>query len=106
MLKRIFFILINLLFIQSVFASEKTTVLLDWFINPSHAPIFVAKEKGFFKEQNLDVEIIGPADPSDPPKLIAAGKGDIAITYEPQFMIQKSKGLPLAHIGTLINHPL
>lgn len=106
MLKRIFAVLINIVFIQSAFAGEKTTVFLDWFINPSHAPLFVAKEKGFFKEQNLDVEFIGPADPSDPPKLIAAGKGDIAITYEPQFMMQVHQGLPLAHIGTLINHPL
>lgn len=81
-------------------------VLLDWFANPNHAPLFVAQEKGYFKEQGLDIELIGPADPSDPPKLVAAGKADLAITYEPQFMVQVDQGLPLLRIGTLIDKPL
>jgi putative hydroxymethylpyrimidine transport system substrate-binding protein len=98
--------LILLFAAQNIFATEKVTVLLDWFLNPTHAPLFVALEKGYFKEQDLEVELIGPADPSDPPKLVAANKADIAITYEPQFMMQVSQGLPLARIGTLIDHPL
>lgn len=81
-------------------------VMLDWFANPTHAPLFVAKEKGFFSEQGLDVELIGPADPSDPPKLAAIGKADIAITYQPEFMQQIDQGLPLIRIGTLIDKPL
>ncbi len=85
---------------------EKLTVILDWFPNPDHAPIFVAEQQGFFKELGLSVELIGPADPADPPKLVAAGKADIAITYEPQFMEQVDQGLPLIRIGTLINKPL
>lgn len=100
-MKKIFIIFL-LLFSINVHA-EKITVLLDWFLNPTHAPLFVAQEKGFFKEQNLEVELIGPADPNDPPKLVAAGKADIAITYQPQFMQQN---LPLIRIGSLINHPL
>jgi putative hydroxymethylpyrimidine transport system substrate-binding protein len=85
---------------------KKLVVLLDWFVNPNHAPLFVAQEKGFFKEQGLDVELIGPADPSDPPKLVAAGKADIAITYEPDLFQQIEQGLPLIRIGTLIDKPL
>ena len=96
---------ISLLFF-SVMASaatqQKLTVILDWFPNPDHAPLFVAKEHGFFKAQGLDVELMGPADPTDPPKLVAAGKADIAITYQPQFMEQVSQGLPLARLGILI----
>lgn len=93
-------------FITNAIASEKVTVLLDWFLNPDHAPLFVAEQQGFFKAQGLDVTLIGPADSSDPPKLVAAGKADIAIDYEPQFMQQVARGLPLARIGSLINHPL
>jgi putative hydroxymethylpyrimidine transport system substrate-binding protein len=52
------------------------------------------------------VELIGPADPSDPPKLVAAGKADIALTYQPQFMMQVDNGLPLVMVGTLIDKPL
>lgn len=105
-MKKIFYILSLFLLSGSLFAAEKLTVLLDWFANPSHAPLFVAEQQGFFKEENLDVNLIGPSDPSDPPKLVAAGKADIAITYEPQFIEQVEQGLPLIQVGTLINHPL
>ena len=87
-------------------AADKLTLLLDWFINPDHGPIFVAKEKGYFEAVDLDVEIIAPADPNDPPKLVAAGQGDIAISYQPQLHIQVNEGLPLTRIGTLIATPL
>lgn len=95
-----------LFFISPVFANDKVTVILDWFLNPDHAPLFVAEQQGFFKAQGLDVQLIGPADSSDPPKLVAVGKADIAIDYEPQFMQQVARGLPLARIGSLINQPL
>ena len=42
------------------FAAKKITVLLDWFVNPDHAPLFVAQEKGYFKDQGLEVEFIAP----------------------------------------------
>lgn len=87
-------------------AADKLTLLLDWFINPDHAPIMVAKEKGYFEAADLDVEIIAPADPNDPPKLVAAGQGDIAISYQPQLHIQVHEGLPLTRIGTLVGTPL
>lgn len=87
-------------------ATQKLTVVLDWFPNPDHAPLIIAQQKGFFKEQGLNVQLIGPADPNDPPKLVAANKADVAITYEPQFMEQVDRGLPLIRIGTLIDKPL
>ena len=40
------------------FAADKLTILLDWFVNPDHAPLIVAKEKGFFAKHDLDVELI------------------------------------------------
>ncbi len=87
-------------------AADKLSLLLDWFVNPDHGPIMVAKEKGFFDAVDLDVEIIAPADPNDPPKLVAAGQGDIAISYQPQLHIQVHEGLPLTRIGTLVATPL
>lgn len=113
-MKKFFHIIITLLFFtiysHCLFANknpnQKLVLLLDWFANPNHAPLFVAQQKGFFKEQGLEVELIGPADPTDPPKLVAAGKADIGITYEPQFMQQVDHGLPLIRIGTLIDKPL
>lgn len=87
-------------------AAEPLTLLLDWFINPDHAPILVAEELGYFEAVDLDVEIVAPADPNAPPGLVAAGRGDIAISYQPQLHIQIHEGLPLTRIGTLVGTPL
>lgn len=87
-------------------ATDKITLLLDWFVNPDHGPIIIAEEKGYFKDAGLDVEVIAPADPSDPPKLVAAGRAELAISYQPQLHLQVAEGLPLVRVGTLVATPL
>ncbi|WP_434619614.1 ABC transporter substrate-binding protein [Azospirillum sp. B2RO_4] len=87
-------------------AQDKLSVMLDWFVNPDHAPLVVAQEKGFFKDAGLDVTLTAPADPNDPPKLVAAGGTDIAVSYQPQLILQVDEGLPLVRIGTLVSTPL
>src|SRR3546814_4619363 len=57
-------------------------------------------------EQGLAVEVIAPADPSDPPKMVAAGKADLAVSYQPQLHFQVHEGLPLRRVGTLVATPL
>ena len=99
------FVIIALLFNNAI-ADDKITLLLDWFINPDHGPVIIANEKGIFKEEGLEVQIIPPANPSDPPKLVAAGKADIAISYQPQLHMQVHEGLPVIRIGTLVATPL
>ena len=87
-------------------AADKLTLLLDWFVNPVHAAIVIAKEKGFFAARDLDVSFIEPADPSMPPRLVAAGQGDIALTYQPNFVLDVAAGLPIERVGTSIGSPL
>ena len=87
-------------------AAEKLTLFLDWFVNPDHAPLFVAAERGYFADAGLEVEMIAPANPNDPPKLVAAGKADLAVSYQPQLHLQVANGLPLRRIATLIATPL
>jgi putative hydroxymethylpyrimidine transport system substrate-binding protein len=87
-------------------AADELSLILDWFVNPDHAPIMVAKERGYFRDAGLEVEIIAPADPNDPPKLVAAGRADVAISYQPQLHIQIDQALPLVRIGTLVATPL
>lgn len=97
---------IALLMLHSASAAEKVTLLLDWFINPDHAPIMVAEQIGAFKDEGLEVEIVPPADPSMPPRLVAAKKADIAISYQPQLYMLADEGLPVVRVGTLVNTPL
>lgn len=98
--------LASLMISSPVYAAEKLEVLLDWFVNPDHAPLIIAKENGYFEKHGLTVELIAPADPNDPPKLVAAGKFPLAVSYQPQLQVQVSEGLPLKRIGTLVATPL
>jgi len=104
MKRTLLFVLI--LIIPSLAAAAKLSVILDWFVNPNHGPIIIAQENGYFAEQGLEVEIIAPAGAADPPKLVAAGKIDLAISYQPQLHLQVHAGLPLVRVGTLIATPL
>ncbi|MDP6788088.1 MAG: ABC transporter substrate-binding protein [Rhodospirillales bacterium] len=99
-------ILCSILLPLPALATERMIVLLDWFVNPDHAPLIVAKEKGFFAGAGLDVTLIAPADPNDPPKLVAAGKAELAVSYQPQLHIHVAQGLPLTRVGTLVATPL
>ena len=89
-----------------VMAQDQMTLMLDWFVNPDHGPIIIAEEKGYFEDAGLEVEIIAPANPSDPPKMVAAGQADLAISYQPQLHLQIHEGLPLKRVGTLVATPL
>ena len=104
----VFFIVIALLggASNALAASEKMTVVLDWFINPDHGPLFIALEKGFFSRRGLDVRFQVPSNPNDPPKLVAAKSADIAVSYQPQHYLHVDQGLPLVRIATLVATPL
>ncbi|MCQ4162005.1 ABC transporter substrate-binding protein [Roseomonas sp. GC11] len=91
---------------SSTAAPAKLTLLLDWFVNPDHAPIVVAQEGGFFTRAGLAVEMIAPADPNDPPRLVAAKQADLGVYYQKNLHMAVDQGLPLARVGTLVATPL
>ena len=87
-------------------AQERLTVLLEWFVNPDHAPLVVAQELGLFEEAGLDVELVPPSDPSIVPRAVASGQADIGIHYQPNLYLDHAAGVPLIRIGTLVETPL
>lgn len=87
-------------------AQERLTVLLEWFVNPDHAPLVVAQELGLFEEAGLDVELLPPSDPSIVPRAVASGQADIGIHYQPNLYLDHAAGVPLIRIGTLVETPL
>ncbi len=87
-------------------AAQSFTLILDWFINPDHAPLFAAKYCGAFARAGLDVKLIAPTDPDVPPRLVAAGQADACLSYQPQLYLLVDQGLPLRRTGTLIDKPL
>jgi putative hydroxymethylpyrimidine transport system substrate-binding protein len=87
-------------------SSKPYTVILDWFINPTHGPILIAQEKGFFTAEGLAVNIVPPANPTDTVKMVAIGKADIGIGSDPELLLSINQALPLVRVGALIDRPL
>jgi putative hydroxymethylpyrimidine transport system substrate-binding protein len=87
-------------------APERHKLILDWFPNADHVPLYVARDGGFFAKEGLEIELIAPADPNDPLKLVAAGQAPFAINYQPNVTIARAQGLPVRAIGVLVEHPL
>ncbi|CAD7030913.1 ABC transporter ATP-binding protein [Pseudorhizobium endolithicum] len=88
------------------FAADRLSVLLEWFVNPDHAPMVVALEKGLFQQAGLEVELVPPADPSAVPRLVSAKQADIGVHYQPNLYLDHAAGLPLVRFGTLVETPL
>ena len=87
-------------------AGEKLNLMLDWFPNVDHLPIYVAKEKGYFFDQGIEVSIISPSETSDALKLAASGNMDLAVSYQPQTIIATDQGLSIKVVAPLVVHPL
>ena len=90
----------------SAAAGDNLSVLLDWFVNPDHAPLVIAQQIGAFGRQGLSVNLVQPADPTMPPRLVAAGHGDIAVGYQTLLYRQVLGGLPILRIGALQDRSL
>ena len=84
----------------------KIKLALDWYPNANHAGIFVAQEKGYFAEENLEVEWYTPVDPSTVNQTVAAGADDFGINYQPDLLMARSQGVPVVSIAALVQHPL
>lgn len=82
------------------------TVMLDWFPNADHAPLYTAISHGYFNAVGLDVQPIVPSETAEPLKLLAADKVDMAISYEPQLLLARDQGLKLVSIAALVQRPL
>ena len=85
---------------------KRFTVMLDFFPNADHAALYSAIAHGDFRTVGLDVAPEAPAEPAEPLKLLAAGRVDIAISYEPELLLARDQGLKLVAIGALVQRPL
>jgi putative hydroxymethylpyrimidine transport system substrate-binding protein len=85
---------------------ESFNLTLDFYPNPDHAGIYMAEVLGYFEEAGLDVGIDTPTDPAAPMKLVAAGRSDLAISYEPEVALAREQGLDVVAIAALVNRPL
>ncbi|WP_428377647.1 ABC transporter substrate-binding protein [Lichenicoccus sp.] len=87
-------------------AADRLSVILDWFVNADHEQILAADYCGAFARHGLQVTLIAPADTSSPPRLVAAGQADLAISYQTELAFMAARGLPVVRVGTLMDQPL
>ncbi|HEY2283159.1 MAG TPA: ABC transporter substrate-binding protein [Solirubrobacteraceae bacterium] len=87
-------------------AVKPFTVMLDFFPNADHAALYSAIAGEDFRAVGLEVRPQVPTEPADPLKLLAAGKVDMAISYEPELLLARDQGLKLVSIGALVQRPL
>ena len=86
--------------------SKQLELMLDYFPNADHAGIYAAQTGGDFKEAGLDVKIRQPPDPAAPIKQVAAGRVDLAISYEPEVLRARDQGLRVVSVAALVQKPL
>lgn len=82
---------------------EKISVVLDWAPNTNHTGLYVAQEKGYFKEEGFDVEIIMPGE-AGADQLVASGKSEFGISYQESITEARVQDVPIISIGAIIQH--
>ena len=87
-------------------APADVTVALDWYPNPDHVGLFSAMDRGMFSHRGLTVRTEEPSDVSDPIKLVAAGRADVGISYEPELFFAQQKDAPVVAVAALVPRAL
>lgn len=82
------------------------TLALDWYPNAVHSFLYAAEEQGYFRDENLKVNLQMPSDANDPLRMVGAGKVDMAISYQPQVVQARSEDIGVVSIAALVRHPL
>ena len=84
----------------------KVSLALDWFPNSNHAGFYMALEKGYYRDEGLEVDIFVPANPEDVLKTVGAGRDDFGVSYQAEVLLARGAGVPVKSIAALVQHPL
>jgi putative hydroxymethylpyrimidine transport system substrate-binding protein len=87
-------------------ALDKVSFRFDWTPWSLHTFLFVAREKGYFTEENIDVNFSVPSNPEDPIKLVAVGQDQFVLSYQVDTVLARSEGLPVVSLAAIVQHPL
>ncbi len=87
-------------------SSQPFTLMLDWVPNADHVGIYRALAEGDFAQAGLNLNLQVPQDPATPLQLLAAGRVDAAISYEPEVLLARDRGEALVSVAALVQKPL
>lgn len=80
-------------------ATEKVTLQLKWVTQAQFAGYYVAKDKGFYEAEGLDVEIKPGGPDIAPAQVLAGGGADVVVDWLPSALATREKGVPLVNIA-------
>ena len=87
-------------------SASSLTLMLDYLPNADHVGLYEALANGDFAQADLNVHVETPANPAEPLKLLADGKVDMAISYEPEVLLARNEGIPLVAVAAIAQKPL
>ena len=87
---------------------EKASIklALDWYPNANHLGLYIAQQKGYFEDENLEVTMYTPSDPSTVLQTVGAGQDDFGMSYQPDVLLARNEGVPVVSILGVVQHPL
>jgi ABC-type nitrate/sulfonate/bicarbonate transport system substrate-binding protein len=80
-------------------------ITLDGYPNAENVGVWMAAERGYFKDAGLDVYIHTPVTPLMPVKYVADRSVDLSLTHQPQLAIAQEKGVPVVAVGGILSQP-
>jgi len=101
-MKKLALAAVALLIASPAFAQDKVTLMLNWYVYGEHAPFYYGKEKGFFKEQNIDLEIQEGRGSGTVTQVVAAKTVQFGYVDTPTMMRAAVKGAPVQAIGVAL----
>ena len=84
----------------------KVSVALDWFPWSNHSGLYIARARGYFADEGLEVEIFTPGDPTTVLQTVASGRDDFGISYQTEVLIARQSNVPVVSIMAMVQHPL
>ncbi len=110
MYKTLLIVLLLIILLLSAVSCQKAgkqnvpvTVTLDWTPNTNHTGLYVALEKGFFKQEGLDVKIVQPGQ-GYTDQIVATGKSEFGVSYQENVTRARAEGIPLVSVAAVIQH--
>ena len=85
---------------------SKVKIALDWYPNANHIGFFIAKNKGYFEEEGLDVTLYTPSDPSTVLQTVGSGSDDFGVSYQPDVLLARAQDVPVVSVLGIVQHPL
>jgi len=85
---------------------DKVTLALDWFPNANHTGLYLAMERGYFEEEDIDLQVYTPDDPATILATVGADKDDFGFEYQVGVLLARGQGVPVVSVAAIVQHPL